>query len=148
MEFCRLCLAEGLELSDIYEKESSDLSYHEIAQEIAAVDPNESFPLSSRICSPCKTACSAYLRFREQIRSSYEHQKGSLINATEIAATDIASCDEFLEDDEVLFEVEEKEEDFATSEAADREIGTHTEKEKKNSSESVRSHIRELQFLS
>lgn len=73
---CRVCLAEKLELFNIFETaENSFQSFSEIVQQIALVTIDESDLLSKNICSTCRDSCIEYLKFREMILSSNDYQQ-------------------------------------------------------------------------
>lgn len=76
---CRLCLAEKQELSDIFtETELENFNFSDAVFDIAQVkvEPEDAF--SKGICTLCKDLCTQFLRFRDQIISSFEYQRSVL----------------------------------------------------------------------
>ena len=91
---CRLCLAEKLELFDIFSCDISEdltlfkdnlnqnFSFADIVQELAPVKIERDDCLSKNICSSCQVSCTQFLKFREMILDSQDYQASALDQET------------------------------------------------------------------
>lgn len=80
LNICRLCMAEKLELFNVFEESESlncnpGTSFADIVAEITQVNIYVDDPLSKNICGTCKDSCNDFVKFREMIISSNDYQQ-------------------------------------------------------------------------
>lgn len=74
LSVCRLCLAEKLEMYDIFSEAADSLTFADAVQEIAQIRIEADDHLSKNICIPCREACTQFISFRDTIVSSNDYQ--------------------------------------------------------------------------
>lgn len=71
---CRLCLAEKLEMYDIFSEAVGSFTFVDAVQEIAQIEIAQTDQLSKNICSSCTISVKQFINFKETILNSNEYQ--------------------------------------------------------------------------
>lgn len=74
LNVCRLCLAEKLEMYDVFSEATESYTFVDAVQEIAQIRIEADDQLSKNICPSCKDACTQFIGFKDIILSSNDYQ--------------------------------------------------------------------------
>lgn len=127
LNVCRLCLAEKLEMYDVFSEAAEAYSFVDAVQEIAQIRIEADDQLSKNICSSCKESCAQFISFRDIILSSNDYQLRILNGEqSEQMETGLVEeiADEELPDEKGMFPFDESQgeeylEEFQNDETAD-----------------------------
>lgn len=105
LNVCRLCLAEKLEMYDVFSEAAESYTFADAVQEIARIRIEADDQLSKNICSSCREACTQFISFRDTIVSSNDYQLRAFSAEQEQQANSFLEeiADEDLPDDKESF---------------------------------------------